>query len=111
MRKVETRIKVVTKGADVKYIPQIKGYNQSLIEWWIYLLPLLGQAILLASIWDFIRSFFWEDFQMYGNYEIDLKQGSEEYAKYVIDEFYIEYNEPKPIKHKKQIIYIKYPLL
>jgi hypothetical protein len=105
MRKVETRIKVITEGDYVKYIPQVKGCNQSRVEWWFYFMPIFGQVFLLVAIWGFITSLFWEDFNQFGNYATDLSEGTKDYAEYVIDEFC----KPKPVKPKKEISYIKYP--
>ena len=108
MRKVETRIKVITEGDYVKYIPQVKGCNQSRVEWWFYFMPIFGQVFLLVSAWGFIKSFFWEDLNVNGFYE-PQHDNTLESAENIIDEFWEEYNKPKPIKHKKQVSYIKYP--
>jgi hypothetical protein len=106
MRKVETRIKVITKGIDILYIPQIKGCNQDRLSWWFYFIPILGQLALGMCIFGFIESFFWADLSTYGKYAIDLDRGSEEYAKHVID---MEYNKSNRTQYKKQVSYIKYP--
>jgi hypothetical protein len=107
MRKVETRIKVVTKGDDVKYIPQVKGCNQSRVEWWFYFMPIFGQVFLLVSAWGFIKSFFWDNLS---NYTTHWFVPSKADAEQAINEFYAdEINLEKPIKHKKQVSYIKYP--
>lgn len=110
MRKVETRIKVITEGDDVKYIPQIKGYNQNRVEWMFYFMPLFGQIFLVADLYGYIMSFFWVEIEeSYNWFEPEKSLLNEKNAKRKIDEFWEEYNKPKPIKHKEQVSYIKYP--
>ena len=110
MRKVETRIKVVTEGDSVKYIPQIKGYNQNRIEWWFYFMPLFGQIVLVIDLYGYIISFFWREIEEYYNwFDPDLSSPTIGNAKRKFDWFWEEYNKPKPIKHKKQVSHIKYP--
>lgn len=116
MRRVETRIKVITEGDNVKYIPQIKGYNQNkgcnqnIVEWVFYLVPIFGQIFLFHDLYGYIISFFWVEIEeSYNCFDPDLSSPTMKNAKRNIDEFWEEYNKPKPIKHKKQVNYIKYP--
>jgi hypothetical protein len=104
MRKVETRIKVVTEGDYVRYIPQIKGYNQSKVEWAFYLIPIFGQFFLLVDLYSYVMSFFWQKLEDKCLWYTEIES-----AKIQIDIFYAEYNKPRPIKYEQQITYIKYP--
>ncbi len=111
MRKVETRIKVITKGDDVKYIPQVKGYNQARVEWPFYLMPLFGQLFLVVALYGYFKSLFWQELEESYNWnDFEKSLPNEKNAKRKIDEFYAnEINLEKPIKHKTQVSYIKYP--
>ena len=65
---------------------------------------------MFYSIFNYIISFFWIEIEeSYNWFDPDLSSPTMENAKRKIDEFWEEYNKPKPIKHKKQVSYIKYP--
>lgn len=118
MRKIETRIKVVKRGDEIKYIPQSKGYiedwdNFTNLKYIIPLMPLFGQAYLLLVIYNFFKSFFWSE--LYANScSVHFYHGRDtlERAKgeiiYMLDEVEEIKNKKQP-KPKKEVSYIKFP--
>ena len=118
MRKIETRIKVVKRGDEIKYIPQSKGY----IEYWddftnlryfFPLIPLFGQIYLVAVIVKWIESFFWSD--LYSNSYDIISDHSRDTLERAKDEIVYTLNQVEKIniqrqpKPKKEVSYLKFP--
>lgn len=112
MSLLKTRIKVITEGDNICYIPQKKGVRKMSDKYkylYYFICLLFFPIFMLGFVYEII---FWEELDDYGLYiieDIGLEKYSLEYAKKQID-FVLEEEQrlrlPKP---KKNISYIKYP--
>ncbi len=112
---IQTRIKVIKRCDDIRYIPQSKGFINGWSNWTIgdrcviLFIPLIGQIYLLSVLIEWINSLFWTDLCGGLRFYCHFDSGTEEYAKALIDFINNEINEVKKPKVKKEISYIKYP--
>lgn len=107
---MKTRIKKIEySNGDVKYIAQIKkfgyeigGFSHQIItlDWWFYLIPIIGQI----AFFGVILTFFWQSY--------DIEFESLDSAKIKIDGFLQQYDALIQKKHKITKVktsYIDYP--
>jgi hypothetical protein len=110
--KLKTRIKVVTIGEDIKYIPQKKGLKkidntyQNLVFFICLIFFPISIIVILFEIliWDEL-----DDYSMYITQGEYISSYSKEYAQKMIDYVLDEQQRLSKPKPKKIISYIKYP--
>ena len=103
--KLQTRIKVVTIGEDVKYIPQYKGFMRIDTRYKFLAYTILSPFLMLHRLGEFL---FWDEIS--DDYSISIgKQYSQQYAERLIDYFLDEQKEMSKPKPKKIVSYIKHP--
>jgi hypothetical protein len=110
--KLQTRIKVVTIGEDIKYIPQKKGLKkidnsyQNFVFFICFIFFPISIVLILCEIliWDEL-----DDYSMYITQDEEVSSYSKEYAQKMIDYVLDEQQRLSKPKPKKKISYIKYP--
>ena len=110
--KLQTRIKVVTIGEDVKYIPQKKGIRKidntyKILLFFLCLILLPFTILIFLSeilLWDEI-----EDYSLYITEVENVDKYTIEYSKKTIDYFLDEQQRLSQPKPKKVVTYLKYP--
>ena len=110
--KIQTRIKVVTIGEDVKYIPQKKGLkkiDKAYQNLFFFICLIFLPFTIIIFLFEIFTWYEIDDYSMYIIEDEEITSYSKQYAQKMIDYFLEEQQRLSQPKPKKKVTYIKYP--